>query len=158
MKSEASVSAKHTTKPVATAAHTHGVSRLAMMAIAFFASPLGLARMYRGDPNGKVRFWLYVGAMFAMAVPYVNIIAGLVMLVLLVWGVVDFFTLYGETHDAQGQPLLTTARDERWIEMMRTVYIVVLVISAAMLLIAISLSINGLTNSSPHYIPRGRYY
>lgn len=112
-------------------------SRLAMMLLAFFAVPTGLARAYIGDKNGMTRFWVYLGCSIAMVVPFLNILTGIVLLVLTVWGIVDFFSLTKVYTDAFGMQLSSTNRDERVIRYLRTIMIVVLVFYAVMFLLAL---------------------
>ncbi len=80
-------------------------SYLAMMMLAFFAGPLGLARIYRGDKSvGWGRFWAFVGCvvlgLISAALPPLALLVGLVEIGLGVWGIVDFFLLYGTRVDA----------------------------------------------------------
>ena len=86
-------------------------SYLAMMLLAFFAAPSGLARAYRGEQIGWVRFWIFVGSYVAMIIPFVNLLAGLALCVLAVWGIIDFFLLYKVRTDARGIALTHTPRD-----------------------------------------------
>lgn len=103
-------------------------SYMAIIALAFFAGPLGLARWYRGDESGKTRFWVYAVASLASTIPGINFVSLPVLLVLLIWGVVDFFKLYATTTDASGAPLTATAQDRQWAKNMRGWYIACLVL------------------------------
>ena len=104
-------------------------SYLTILSLAFFAGPLGLARWYRGDDSGKVRFWIYVACIVLGLIPFVNILAGLGLGVLTIWGVVDFFMLHKTTTDASGMPLSATSRDMAWAKNFKTAYIISLVLS-----------------------------
>lgn len=103
-------------------------SRLAMMLLAYFALPTGLARAYIGDKMGMIRFWIYLGLAVLMIVPYVNMLAAIGMIALTVWGAIDFFTLKNASTDAFGASLSSTNRDERVIGYLNTIMIITLVV------------------------------
>ena len=90
-----------TAKPVATQ-DTGTKSYLVMVVLAFFASITGLARAYRGEKIGWVRFWIYIGSIVLMIIPFINIIAAITLIVLSIWGIVDFFLVYRLRDDADG--------------------------------------------------------
>lgn len=120
---------------------TEPKSRLAMMLLAFFISQTGLARVYRGEKSGCVRFWAYLASTVLMIVPLINLLAGLAMIVLVVWGIVDFYMLYNVKDDANDKALHETARDARVSKALLIVFTVYLfVIAAAVLLLIIGLS------------------
>ncbi len=112
-------------------------SRLAMMAFAFFAAPTGIARAYIGQTSGVVRFWIFVAAQFLGIIPFINILAGLALMVLYVWGIVDFFILKGRTVDAFNQPMSSTNRDEKFIKYLFIVMIVGLVLALLAIVVSI---------------------
>jgi hypothetical protein len=115
-----------------------------MMLLAFFAAPTGLARYYIGETVGKVRFWLYVGSLALLLLPFFAILTQssgalivafllmalslLAQLALAIWGFVDFFFLKSVTKDANGHRLYTTVRDEKAIKILVTVFITVAVL------------------------------
>lgn len=112
-------------------------SRLAMMAIAFFGGPTGIARAYIGDSSGLVRLWLYIGSTVLSVIPFINIIAALIIVVLGIWGIIDFFLLHKAKTDHFGNPLYATARDNRYIKYLYRVFIALLIAGAALILLAI---------------------
>lgn len=112
-------------------------SYLVMVVLAFFAGVTGLARAYRGEKIGWVRFWMYVGATVLVVIPFVNILAALVMLVVSVWGIVDFFLVYRLRDDAEGKPLHATARDQKWAGVFNIIYIIGLSLGAIMIILSI---------------------
>jgi len=112
-------------------------SYLAMMLLAFFAMPTGLARVYRGEHGGWIRFWIYVVASVLMIIPFVNIIAAIALLVVTIWGVVDFFLLYKVRTDAAGRPLHTTMRDAKAAKVLFILTIVGLAMSGVLLILGI---------------------
>ncbi len=131
-------------------------SYINMVTLAFFAGQLGLARAYRGERVGWVRFWLYIGSTVLLIVPFINILAMLALLVLAIWGLIDFFLIYDLTTDANGQPLHATERDKNWAKTMRILYIVgiVLVILIFVLgFIFASVIANNLSNSYQNITP-----
>lgn len=87
---------------------------LVMMLLAVFLLPTGLARAYIGDKSGWTRFWVFIGAYILMIVPFINLIAGLVVFGLLIWGLVDLFVLRNRTTDVTGADLAGTPRDKKW--------------------------------------------
>ena len=125
------------TPPPASDAHDPK-SRLAMMALAFFAGPTGIARIYIGDKSGIGRLWAYIVSSILMIVPFINFISAFALLALGIWGVVDFFALKGRRTDAFEKPLYTTARDDRYIKYMHILFIVALAFAALALLAAIA--------------------
>jgi len=118
-------------------------SRLAMMLFAFFAAPSGLARGYIGETSGMVRFWIYIPTAFLSAIPFVNFLAAPVMLVLYVWGLVDFFLLKGRQQDAHGAQMYSTNRDERVINYLYIVFIILIAISILAVIAAIFVIVVG---------------
>ena len=112
--------------PAATAAPVDTSPRnyLAVVALAAFMGQYGLARWYRGDELGKIRFWIAVGCTVTSVVPYINIVSLLGLFVLSVWGVVDFFLLTSTTADANGTPYIATERDKTWAQGLKIAYIV----------------------------------
>lgn len=118
-------------------------SYLAMLALAFFAGQTGLARAYRGDQIGWTRFWLWIGANVTMIIPFVNFLSALVLLVLGIWGIVDFFMVYKLRDDSTAKPLHTTPTDQKWAKVMRTLYIIGLALAAVAVLFSIILMIIG---------------
>ena len=140
MKPEESTTTPMTTATAApSAAHvdTSPKSYLAMMVLAFFAAPMGLARAYRGEKSGWVRFWIYIASQVLMIVPFVNFLAIIALLVLTIWGIVDIFLLYNTRTDAAGVPYYTTPRDDRIARALRTATIVLLAISGVLIVLGI---------------------
>ncbi|OYX41601.1 hypothetical protein B7Y94_04770 [Candidatus Saccharibacteria bacterium 32-49-12] len=121
------------TPPPASDAHDPK-SRLAMMTLAFFAGPTGLARIYIGDKSGIGRLWAYIISSILMIVPLINFISAFALLALGIWGVVDFFALKGRQTDAFEKPLHTTTRDDRYIKYLQILFIVALAFAAMALL------------------------
>lgn len=123
--------------PVATAAPVDTSPRnyLAVVALAAFMGQYGLARWYRGDELGKIRFWIAVGCTVTSVVPYINIVSLLGLFVLSVWGVVDFFLLMSTTADANGTPYVATERDKTWAQGLKIAYIVGLVLAAVAIVV-----------------------
>lgn len=121
-------------------------SYLAMITLAFFALPTGLARAYRGEKIGWTRFWLYIGASLGSLIPFINLIAGLLYLVLIVWGIVDFFLVYRLRDDTEGKPLHATPRDQKWASTLRILYIIGLALSVVIFVLALILSVTFYTN------------
>ncbi len=114
-------------------------SYLAMMLLAVFAMPTGLARAYRGDKHGWTRFWVYVGATAISVIPLIGqLIGGITLLVLLIMGLNDVFKLRHTTTDAFDKPLHTTTTDQKWAHGLFIYVVVVLVIVAVMLLLAVA--------------------
>jgi len=108
---------------------------LAVVALAAFMGQYGLARWYRGDELGKIRFWIAVGCTVTAVVPYVNIVSLLGLFVLSVWGIVDFFLLTNTTADANGTPYVATERDKTWAQGLKIAYIVGLVLAAVAIVV-----------------------
>ncbi len=130
-------------------------SRLAMMCFAFFVAPTGAARAYIGQTIGVVRFWVYVASVVLSFIPIINILAGLSMLVLTVWGFVDFFILHGRRVDAFNQPLYSTSRDDRFVSYLFIIFIILIALAVLVLLIMLILMIAGLSLFTR---ARGFYY
>lgn len=104
------------------------VAMLMIISFGFF----GLHQVYLGKKTqGWVRFALAI-----LAYPLMLVLVGyLIMIVLAIWTVVDFFTLYlGKRIDADGQPLTTTSRDSAWS---KTIFIVSLVVGALYTLLVV---------------------
>lgn len=131
-------------------------SRLAMMLLAFFASSTGLARVYIGDKSGMVRLWIYISCIVATLVPFLNIIAALGLLVLLIWGIVDFFTLAKVNDDAFGVPMSSTSRDERAIGYLR-ITMIILVVLNILVFIGLLLFVSILLMRGPSQVPQVPY-
>ncbi|MEO5691262.1 MAG: hypothetical protein ABIQ64_03700 [Candidatus Saccharimonadales bacterium] len=113
-------------------------SYLAMMLLAVFAMPTGLARAYRGEQQGWTRFWVYIGATVISVIPLIGqLIGGLTLVVLLIIGLVDVFTLRHTTTDAFNKPLHTTTTDKKWAHGFFMYVVVLLVLGAIVLLLAI---------------------
>lgn len=89
-------------------------SYFAMMLLAIFMMPSGLARAYRGEQIGWIRFWVFIGSYLSLLVPGLNLVGALALIVLCVWGLVDIFLLRSVTTDAAGKPLSTTPTDKKW--------------------------------------------
>lgn len=109
--------------PVAT---TQQRSYLAMVLLAFFVGPTGLARAYIGDKVGMIRFYIWIAA-FVITWTFVQglqVTAGLAMLVLTVWGIVDFFLLYKQQEDTNGVALATSKRDQKFAKVFFVLYII----------------------------------
>lgn len=132
--------------PTATAAHATTTapaepkgprSYLVMMVLAILMMPSGLARAYRGEQIGWTRFWIYVGATVACAIPFLNILAILALIALFVWGVIDVFQLRNTKTDADGGTLLTTERDEKFAKGFFIYFIVVICLSGVGILFAL---------------------
>lgn len=105
------------TQPTAapqTAVDTGPKSYLVMMLLAVFTLPTGLARAYLGEQVGWTRFWVFIASYVLLLVPLLNLVAGLVVLGLFIWGIVDLFTLRKRTTDATGKELVSTPRDKKW--------------------------------------------
>lgn len=137
--------AMQTTAPVAAPAQaatrdTGAKSYLVMVVLAFFAGATGLARAYRGDTVGWVRFWIYVGSMILMFIPFINILAALGSIVVGIWGIVDFFLVYRLREDTEGKPLHATVRDQKWAGVFNVIFIVGLALSAVMIVLGIIFS------------------
>lgn len=147
--------------PTAPAVADTGVkSYINMISLAFFAGPTGLARAYRGEQIGWIRFWIYVGGTVLMIVPFLNILAFLALIVVSIWGVVDFFMVYNLRTDAAGQPLHATARDQVWAKNMKTVYIVMLALAGLFILLGLLFGaaiLSNIGNYSPYSTPRSYY-
>ena len=110
-------------------------SYLVIVTLAFFSSQTGLARWYRGENSGKIRFWVYVGCTVTSVIPFLNILSALGLLVLGVWGIIDFFRLHATTADANNIPYIASQRDISWAKVMKIVYTVTLCLVAAALLV-----------------------
>ena len=132
------------TPPAETASHTAATAApvdtsprnyLAVVALAAFMGQYGLARWYRGDELGKIRFWIAVGCTVTSVVPYVNIVSMLGLSVLSVWGIVDFFLLTSTTADANGTPYVATERDKTWAQGLKIAYIVGLILVAVAIVV-----------------------
>lgn len=127
--------------PVATPSADEGVkSYLVMVTLAFFASVTGLARAYRGEKVGWVRFWMFVGSCVAIIVPLLNILAGLVQIILWIWGIVDFFLVYRLRDDAAGKPLHVTPRDMKWAGVFNVLYIIGIALMGVAIILGIIFS------------------
>ena len=116
---------------------------LAIMLLAMFAGPYGLARWYRGDDSGKIRFWVAIGCSVCIIVPFLNIVAVLGLLVFHVWGIVDFFLLSGTTTDVNNTPYVASSRDITWVNNLKIAYIVLLVLQALVIVLGLILAVAG---------------
>lgn len=166
--SQAAPAASQPVVPVAAPAPVDTSPRnyLAVVVLAAFMGQYGLARWYRGDELGKIRFWIAVGCTATAVVPYVNIVSLLGLFILFVWGVVDFFLLTSTTADANGTPYVATERDKTWAQGLKIAYIVGLVLAAVAIVVFLILlaagvvvlwhttSTTGPMQSSTHYYPR----
>lgn len=112
-------------------------SYLVLVVLAFFAGVTGLARAYRGEKIGWVRFWIYVGSLVLMVIPLINFLAILAIIVLSIWGIVDFFLIYRLRDDSEGKPLHATTRDQKWAGVFNIMYIIGLILSAIMFILSI---------------------
>ena len=123
--------------PAATAAPVDTSPRnyLAVVALAAFMGQYGLARWYRGDELGKIRFWIAVGCTVTMPIIYLNVLSALGMLILSVWGIIDFFLLTSTTADANGTPYVATERDKMWAQGLKIAYIVGLILAAVAIVV-----------------------
>lgn len=134
-------------------------SYLAMMLLAFFAGPLGLARIYRGDKSmGWGRFWAFLGCivlgMISATLPALALLVGLVEIGLGVWAIVDFFLLYGTKVDAGNQPLLRSELDARVAKILFILFIVglsIALVAAILSLIFWSAVMSGLFSGSMNF-------
>lgn len=140
---------------------------LVMMLLAVLLLPSGLARAYRGEQIGWTRFWIYVGATVACIIPFLNILAGLAILALIVWGAIDVFQLRKTTTDAEGGALVMTERDGKFAKGFFIYFIVSLCLAAAVALFAIIFGafifsgvMNGINNqrNSTDYYNNSRQY
>ncbi len=147
-------------QPAVTPSNTmdNGVkSYLVMVVLAFFASVTGLARAYRGEKVGWIRFWMFVGSYVLMIVPFLNILSGLALIVLSIWGIVDFFLVYRLRDDAEGKPLHATARDIKWAGVFNVLYIVFLALGVVVIILSIIFSAALLSGISNYRNPANSY-
>lgn len=115
-------------------------SFLAMMAMAVFLLPTGLARAYRGDQSGWTRFWTYIAANVIMIIPILGqVIGGLMVFVLAIIGAVDVFKLRKTTTDAHGVPLVASEFDKKWAHGFYIYFLVVLIIIGVIFVIGLIL-------------------
>lgn len=114
-------------------------SYLVMIVLAWLMAPFGLARAYRGDQSGWVRFWIMVGAYVLMFIPLINIVSALATMVLGIWGLVDFFLVYNLKTDTSGMPLHITNRDQNWAKNIRLFLIISMSIVLGLVLLGIIL-------------------
>ncbi len=143
------------TKPVV-ANDNSQKSYFAIMLLAFFAGPLGVARIYRGDKAlGWGRFWTFIAsnALYFVGAFYAPILllAAFVLFALSVWGAVDFFLLYGAKNDAEGKPLVRGEVDVKSAKILFVLYIIMLslaLIGAIITLIFWSAIISGLMSGA----------
>lgn len=114
-------------------------SYLAMMTLAFFASSTGLARAYRGEKLGWIRFYIWLGALVVAwtFVPGLQVTAGLASAVLGVWGIVDFFLLYGTKTDAEDNALRAVKIDRTFAKVMFVLEIVGLSLAVLAFILAL---------------------
>lgn len=123
-------------------------SYLAMMTLAFFASSTGLARAYRGEKLGWIRFYIWLGALVVAwtFVPGLQVTAGLASAVLGVWGIVDFFLLYGTKTDADGNALRVVKIDKTFAKVAFVLEIVGLSLAVLAFILGLAFS-SSLMNS-----------
>lgn len=128
-------------------------SYLAMLFLAFFAGITGLARVYLGDKVGLVRFYIFIGAVVVLwtFVPGLQIAAGLAMLVLSVWSVVDFFLLYKNFKDASEDELAVTERDKKFAKVFFILYIVGLGLLALGFILALIFGAAAMNNITSNF-------
>ncbi len=115
---------------------------LAMMLLAFFVGSTGLARVYRGDKSmGWGRFWTWVACIalgfISAALPPLFLLVGLANFGLVVWGIVDFFLLYGTKTDAAGNQLLTTTYDKKFAKVLLILFIIGLALTGVGLIVSL---------------------
>lgn len=112
-------------------------SYLAVMALAVFTIPSGLARAYRG--HGWTRFWVYIGANIIMIIPILGQIVGIITIfVLYLLGVIDVFKFRNATTDAFGAPLAMTPTDKKWGHGIFVFFVVMLSLIALLVLAALA--------------------
>jgi len=116
-------------------------SYLAMMLLAVFLLPTGLARAYRGEQIGWTRFWIFVGvyggSILLFWVPLLNVLVALALLALCVWGAIDVFQLYKTKTDSEGKALVSSPRDEKFGKAFFIVFLVSLVLTGVGILLAL---------------------
>jgi hypothetical protein len=118
--------------------HHEPRSYLAVMVMAVFLLPTGLARAYRGESSGWTRFWTYVVANVIMIIPLLGQIAGgLMILVLSIMGVVDVFKLRKTTTDAFGTPLVASELDKKWAHGFYVYFLVVFIVMSVILVLGV---------------------
>lgn len=121
-------------------------SYLTMMLLAVFAMPTGLARVYRGEDNAKVRFWVFVASCVLFIIPLINLLSVLAIFVLSIWGLVDLFILKDIKTDASGQDLLVTPTDRKWGNGFFIFALVALSLSLISFIITVTLGVAFLKN------------
>lgn len=127
-------------KPVV-AAPAHASSEPRSKAFAFMILLLfgyfGMHKIYLGHKKeGWTRFGLGVASILTL----ILIVGYLIMLVLAVWTLVDFFMLHLKTTtDAEGQPLTVNKRDAKWEKGIFIFHIVVGVLYVLAVIAAVSL-------------------
>lgn len=89
---------------------------LAVIALTVSLGIFGIHKLYLGDKTlGWVRFGIGVGAMLLSWIPFINILASLLLVGLFIWAAIDLFQLYLTRHtDAEGQEFVATLRDRRY--------------------------------------------
>jgi hypothetical protein len=113
-------------------------SYLAVMAMAVFLLPTGLARAYRGDKSGWTRFWAYVAANVIMIIPILGQIIGILMLLVLsIMGVIDVFKLRKTTTDTSGTPLVASELDKKWAHGFYVYFLVVFIVMSVILALGV---------------------
>ncbi len=144
-----------------TVADTGAKSYIAIMTLAFFAGPLGLARAYRGDKSGWTRFWIFVGSYIGGFLLFWTIVlpflAGLAIATMAIWGIVDFFLLYKVRTDAAGKPLQLTPRDEKWAKGLLIAYVVGLGLAVVGFVVAVGLGLFLGPKAQQYMNPSGTY-
>lgn len=110
-------------------------SYLVMMLLAIFMLPSGLARAYRGEQIGWIRFWIFAGSYLTLLVPPLGLLGVLALVVLSVWGLIDVFLLRTITTDAAGRPLASTPTDKKWAKGF-FIYLLVSIVLVTLLAVA----------------------
>lgn len=122
-------------------------SYLVMMLLAVFTLPTGLARAYLGEQIGWTRFWVFIASYVLLLVPLLNLVAGLVVLGLFIWGIVDLFTLRKRTTDATGKELVSTPRDKKWAKGFFIYAVVAMALGVLLFVFGVGLGLWVVTNA-----------
>lgn len=143
--------------PVAKATKTTHVSErsyLAMMLFAFFGGQLGLARVYRGDiVLGWTRFWTFISVYILYVITFffmpLQLVMGIILFGLSVWGVVDFFILYGTKVDAAKHTLIHNKLDARIAKILLILSIIGLSIALIVVILAVVFGLATMSGFAP---------
>lgn len=138
------------TPAAATAAHEPR-NFLVTFLLASFGGYLGLRHFYLGEPRlGWIRSGLFAGGYAVMLLGMVfdlslaMFVGSLGVMVAGVWAIVDYFyVFFAVKNDAEGQPLVATARDKRWATVM---FWVIIALSVIFVLLYILLIVVALAN------------